>query len=218
LAERRIHTILVTGLPGEDVIGVSALAVADLRLVGDVLANDRRVRRHGLVRVDDRGQLLVVDFDRIRAIRRTITVAGDHHRDLLQLKANLLAGEHRLHVAADRRHPVELDRLQIVGDEDRDDARHRERLGLVDRLDARMGIGTAHDRAEQHARQLDVVDIRALAADEAGILLAQSGDAQSLQLGLALEYFRCCGHREFSVESKFRCVPTTSCSPRIARP
>ena len=98
--EHRVGALLVAGVPREDVVRVRARTVADVVLVGDVLADDRRVRRHRLVRIDDRRQFLVVDFDRVGAVGRRVAVAGEHERDFLQLEADLLVGEHRLHVAA----------------------------------------------------------------------------------------------------------------------
>ncbi len=117
-----------------------------------------------------------------------------HHRHFLQLEAHLAVGEHGLHVAAERGHPVQLDGLQVVGGQHRDDAGHGERLRLVDRLDAGVRVGAAHDRAEQHAGKLDVVDVSPPAAEEAGVLLAQAGRAHPLQLAFALERVGRGGH------------------------
>jgi len=50
-------------------------------------------------------------------------------------------------------------------------ARHGERLRRVDLLDVRVGERAPDDVEIQHARKLDVVDIGALAADEAWVLL-----------------------------------------------
>ncbi len=196
--EGRIGRGLVARFPGEDVVRMGALAMADFVLAGDVFADDRRVLGHRLVRVDDRLQLFVFHFHRVGAVRRAVAVAGDDERHFLHLEVHLLVGEHGLHVAAHRRHPVELDRLQVIGGQDRHHARHGEGLGLVDGLDARMGVRAAHDGPVQHARQLDVIDVGSLAADEAGVLLAQSGGAQSLKLLLALERVGCSSHGEIS--------------------
>src|SRR5512145_2434765 len=46
LLERGVGRFLVADLPGEDVVMVLALAVRAFRLVLDVLAQHRRVRRH----------------------------------------------------------------------------------------------------------------------------------------------------------------------------
>jgi hypothetical protein len=115
VGEHGVGAGLVAGLPREDVVGVRALAVAHLVLAGDVLADHRRAGRHRLLRVDDGGQLLVVHLDGGRAVGGAVAVGGDDEGHLLQLEAHLLVGEHGLHVAAERGHPVELDRLQVVG-------------------------------------------------------------------------------------------------------
>jgi hypothetical protein len=52
-----------------------------------------------------------------------------------------------------------------------------------------MGMGGSQHRHVQHARQLDVVDVAALAADEARVFLAQSGRADALQFFFALQRF-----------------------------
>ena len=181
--EGRVGGCLVARLPGEDMVRMRARPMPHVVLVRNVLANDRCIGCHRLVRVDDHGQLLVVDLDELRAVRRAVAIA-EHHRHFLHLEADLLVRQHRLHVTAERRHPVQVDRLQVVRGQHRHDTRHRQRLRLVDRLDAGMGIGTAHHGAEQHARQLDVVDVGSPAADEPRVLLAQARTAQSLQLVL----------------------------------
>ena len=130
--------------------------------------------------IDERRQLLVVDLDQLDGVGRRIAVLGDDEGDLLALEQHLLVGQHRLHVAGERRHVVEIERLQVVGGEDRLDARHLERGRRVDRLDARVAVGRADEIAEQHARHLDVVDIVALALDEAGVLDAPAGAAEAL--------------------------------------
>src|SRR5215470_12981820 len=58
------------------------------------------------------------------------TVGGDVQA------VHLLVGQHRLDVAADGGHPVQVHRLQVVSSEHGDDAGAGERLGLVDALDA----------------------------------------------------------------------------------
>ena len=194
LGKHRIGRGLVARFPGEDMVGVGARAVADFGLVGDIGTDDRRIGGHGFVRIDDGRQFFVLHFDRRHAVRGRIAVAGNHHGDFLHLEADLLVGQHRLHVAADRRHPGEVDRLEIVRDQHRNNARHGQGLGLVDRLDVGMGVGTAHDRPEQHARELDVVDISALASNEARVFLAQSGSADSLQFFFARQRFSGIAH------------------------
>ena len=180
---------LVAGFPGEDVVGVGARAVADFGLVGDVFADDHRILVHGLFRVHDGRQLFVVHLHQRRAIGSGIAVAGQHHGHFLHLEADLFVGQHGLHIAAQRGHPVQIDGLQIIGCQHRHHARAGQRLALVDALDSGVCVGAAHQGAEQHARQLDVVDITALAADELGVFLAQQRGAHALQGIFALLEF-----------------------------
>ncbi len=214
IAERGVGCRLVTGFPGEDVIRMRARAVADLLLVGDVLADDRRIGRHRLLRVDNRRQLLVIDLDQRCTVGRGIAVSGQHHRHFLHLKADLLVGQHRLDVAAERGHPVQVDRFQVIGRQHRHHAGRSKRLALVDRLDAGVRIGAAHDGAEQHARQLDVVDVTALAANEASILLAQQRGAHALQFLFAFLEFGLVAHEY--LRSKFGEGRARVCGERCA--
>ncbi len=70
-------------------------------------------RRLGVV--DQRRQLLVVDLDQLDRIGRDVAVVGDHEDDLLVLEQHLAVGEHRLDVARERRHVVQVQGLQVVG-------------------------------------------------------------------------------------------------------
>jgi hypothetical protein len=101
-----------------------------------------------------------------------VLVGRDHERDLLALEANLVAREHGLRVVGDRRHPGEAERLEILGGDDRGDVRVRERARGVDRDDLGVRVGAAQQRAVDHPRQLDVIEVVALTADEARVLLA----------------------------------------------
>ena len=51
-------------------------------------------------------QRLVFDFHQIGGIGRDVAVLGDDERDFLVLEQHLAVGEHHLHVAGERRHPV----------------------------------------------------------------------------------------------------------------
>ena len=105
-------------------------------------------------------------------VARGVLVGRDHERDLLALEADLVAGQHRLGVVGDRRHPRQPERLEVLGGDDRGDARVRERRGGVDRDDLGVRVGAAQHRAVHHPGQADVVEVGALAADEARVLLA----------------------------------------------
>ena len=164
LGERAVGGLLVAGLPrrAREVVALAGLVVADQRRVG--------VER--LARVDDRRQRLVLDVDQRQRVVGRVLVGRDHERDLLALEADLVAREHGLRVVGDRRHPRQAERLEVLGGDDRGDVRVRERRRGVDRDDPRVRVRAAQHRAVDHPRQPDVVEVGALAADEARVLLA----------------------------------------------
>ena len=51
-------------------------------------------------------QRLVLDLDQIGGVGRDVAVVGDDEGDFLVLEQHLAVGEHHLHVAGERRHPV----------------------------------------------------------------------------------------------------------------
>jgi hypothetical protein len=137
-----------------------------------------------LAGVDYRRERLVLDVDQRKGIPRGVLVGGDHERHLLALEADLVAGQHRLRVVGDRRHPSQPERLEILGRDHGGHARQCQRPGGVDRVDLGVGERAAKDRPVQHSRQADVVQVGALAADEAGVLLAlQPAEPERPRLG-----------------------------------
>src|SRR6202035_6108390 len=72
--------------------------------------------------------------------------------------------------------------LERLGGDHRDTARHGGCLGGVDLLDAGVRMRRTHEVAIQHAGQLEVVDVVALALDEADVLDALASAAHALQL------------------------------------
>jgi len=74
----------------------------------------------------------------------------------------------------------------LSGGDDREHARHLQRLLAIDRFDPRMRMRRAHEVAMQHARQLQVVDIVALALGEADVLDALALAAHAFESGGAL--------------------------------
>ena len=142
-----------------------------------------------------------------RVVRRVL-VGRDHERDLLALEADLVARQHGLRVVGDRRHPGQAERLEVLGRDDRGDVRVRERPRGVDRDDPRVGVRAAQQRAVDHARQPDVVEVGALAADEARVLLALQPAEADRALGV-------CALGRFSTVAMLR--PPVSRLPR-ARP
>src|SRR5262245_5997946 len=77
---------------------------------------------------------------------------------------------------------MQIQRLEICRRQDRQHSRNRLGLGGVDLLDARVRMGRAIEVAMQHAGQFQVVDIIALALDEANILDPLALAAHSLKL------------------------------------
>src|SRR6516162_8761132 len=77
---------------------------------------------------------------------------------------------------------MQLQWLQIVGCEHRLDSRQCQRRILVVRFDTGMAERRADEIAEQRARQLDVVDIVALALGEANVFDALASGAEAFEL------------------------------------
>ena len=164
LGEHRIALRLVAGLPIEDVIVGLAFFVG---------ANHRSPRIEGLLGVDDRWKDVVLDLDQFQCVARRVLVLGDHESHLLALEPHLVGGQDGGSVVRERRHPRQAERLE---DRARDHGLHlRVSLGRggIDRLDVGVGDRAAQDRAVQHARHVHVVDVVALATQEASVFLAQ---------------------------------------------
>ena len=164
LREGAVGGVLVARLPGRagEVVGLADLVVSDQRCV----------LVESLPRVHDRRQRLVLHVDQLERVARDVLVGRDHERDLLALEADLVTREHRLGVVGDGGHPRQAQRLQVLGGDDGGHTRMGERPAGVDRNDARVRVRAAQDGAVHHARQPDVVQVVALAADEARVLLA----------------------------------------------
>ena len=199
-----VGQLLVADLPVEDVVGVVARPVRAVLFVLDVLPQDRRVRVHRLERVDDDGKRVILDLDQIGGVGGDIAVGRDNEGDLLVLEQDLAVGEHHLHVARERRHPGEIDALQVLGGQNRDDPGHGLSLGRIDLDDARMSVARAMKVAVQHSGQFDVVDVIAAPLGEAHVLDALAIAAHALQFFGALERGGCGGvvHSAASLNSR----------------
>ena len=176
------------GIRGGPVARFPVPDVVVLLVRAPVGTEDERVGLERLVRVDDDRQRLVVDEDGGDAVGGGVAGGGDDRRDLLRLVHDGVHREHHLHVAGQRRHPVELVALQVLAGDHRGDARDLERLGGVDRLDRRVGVGAPDDVEPELARQVDVLDVLALAADEARVLLALDRVAHATDLRAGAEF------------------------------
>ena len=192
--EGRVRPILVADLPLENVVGVVALPLADLVVVRDVVANHGRVVVERRLRIDERGQSLVLNHDLLHAVGRRVAIGRDDERDFLILKMHLLVGQNGSHVPGQSRHPMQTQWLQVLGRHHGKNARDLERLFGVDRFDERVGMGAAHEIPMQHAFQLDVVDIVTFAANEAGVFLALASGSDAANRCLALFQRHCFAH------------------------
>ena len=142
-----------------------------------------RIRLQRLEGIDDDRQRLVVDVDRRDAVGGDVLGRRHDRGDFLGLVHDGRRRQHHLLVAREGRHPVEPGLLEVGARDHGQDARDLERLGRIDALDRRVGVGAANDVQPELAGQVDVVDVLAHAADEARVLLALDGMAHAADLG-----------------------------------
>src|SRR5712671_3762741 len=129
----------------------------------------------------DRGEDLIVDVDELGGIARLAPSLCDHKRYAIADMPGTIARQHRSHRA------MALGAAHVLGHEQRrertklcdigagQNAQHAwsgPRAGRVDVIDAGMGMRRLHDMAISLPRQIDVVDIAALAADESRVFNA----------------------------------------------
>ena len=142
-----------------------------------------RARLQRLEGVHDDGQRVVLDLHRLDAVGRGVAVGRDDGRDLLRLVHDLLGRQHHLRVRHQRRHPVQVVLLERLAGDDGEHARDLQRLRWVDLHDLRVREGAPHDVHVEHPRQLDVVHVVALAAEEARVFLALDRVAHAADFG-----------------------------------
>ena len=171
---------------------IRARLVADRPLEDDV-ARRVLVELHGArlgrgLRVDHHGQRLVVDDDGLQGIDRLGGRLGDHRRHALAGPLDAVGGQdaRRVDVVLDARHAAGRPGhgQRVVGDvgagEDGDHAGHGACRRRVDGPDVGVGVRAAQDRQVGHARHLDVVEVAALAGDEARVLDPLDGGAEDV--------------------------------------
>ena len=105
-SQNSLGRVLVTLFPRKDVVVVFARAMCALGLTGKVFAQDD-IGFQRLKRVNDDGQLFVLDIDQFSGVRRGIAVFGDDVGDLLALEKDLTVGQNHLFVARKGWHPVQ---------------------------------------------------------------------------------------------------------------
>ena len=164
----------IAGLPGLVTVNIGD-AVVGLALV---VADDRCARIHRALGIHDRLEWFVVDVDELDGVLRDVPRLGDDVCDLLALEADLVGGEHRLGVVRQGWHPGEVvteqararDALEILASQYGNDTGQGQGRRGIDGLDAGVRPGAAQDGTVEHAGEIDVVDVVALAPDEALIL------------------------------------------------
>ena len=135
----------------------------------------------GILDVDHGFERLVFDRDQFGAVARLRFRFRDDERDAVADAAHFVGDQQRqeravaLRRAEILRHQVRGHAGELVGGdvgagEDGEHAGRRLRLGNVDLLDAGVGMRRQHVDAEGHAGQHNVVDVAALANEEALVL------------------------------------------------
>ena len=144
----------------------------------------------GRLDVNHRRQHGVVNLDLFPRVARLRVSLGDDDGDVVADIAHLALGERGMgarfhwravlridHDAADE--AADLVGRDVVAGEDRNDARRFQRRGRVDLVDCRMGVRRAQKIGMGLARTIDVVDVVALAGDEADVFRAFDGGANA---------------------------------------
>ncbi len=148
-------------------------------VVRGVLVELRRARLGRLLGVDDRRQRLPLDVDRLERVGRLLGRLGDDRGDALAGPLDAVGGQRarRVDVVLDarpRRRPARPSGSGLYGMSAPVRTATTPGIALaarrVDRADVGVGVRAAQDRHVGHPGQLDVVEVAALAGDEAGIL------------------------------------------------
>ena len=164
VAEDLVGAFGVAGLPVEDVVAGPVL---------QVVADERGVGVQCLAGVGHRGQQLVLHVDQLERVPGRVVVVGHHERHLLALEPDLVGGQHGLPVTGQGGHPGQAASGQgLAGDDGLDLGVGLGRDG-VDGDDPGVRVRAAQHRAVEHAGQVHIVHVRALAADEPLVFLAQ---------------------------------------------
>ena len=199
---------LGAGEGGVGLRGVARLPVPDVvRLLLAVGPHQRGIGFERLEGVHDRRQRIVLDLDELDGVGGDVALGGDDRRDLLRLVDDAIHRQHHLLVAHQGRHPGEAGGVEVLAGDDGEDAGQRERLAGVDLRDLRVGVGAAHDVHVDHARQLDIVYVAALAAQEARVFLALDAVAHAAE-GL-------CGSRHWVASAPAVAMAGAACCSRI---
>jgi hypothetical protein len=171
------------GLVGRRLVARFPLVAGVVGLALLVVADDGRVGRQRLLRVDDGRERVVLDVDELQRVPCDVRALGHDAGDLLALEPHLVGGEHGLRVARERGHPGEAVGGERLAGHDGDDARQLFCRRCIDAHDAGVRERAAQQREVQHPGQGDVFDVLTAALDEAVVLLALHAVADAADLG-----------------------------------
>ena len=166
----------------------------DQDIVGHFVPDRRGAGFHGVFGMQHEGQFVVDYLQRFGRIERLRFGLRHHHGDGLADVAHFVGGQQQmradedlaaagpgeLHVVARLRQRIVPDRAEAVGvaigaGEHPEHAGQRQRSGLVDRDDARMGVRRAHHRRIGLAGKIEIVGEAALADDQPRVFGARPG-------------------------------------------
>ncbi len=159
---RLLRLLPVADFPMKNVVGLFLA----------ILAQDGSARIESFVRIHQHRKLFVVHLDQLRHIGRGILLGGDAKRYFLRLEQNFSGSQHHLLVVEQGGHPREARCGEIGAGDYGQRAWHFHRIFDVDALQPRVAIGAADHVAENHPRQMHVVDVIALALNESRVLFA----------------------------------------------
>ena len=192
--------------------GIAEIRI-DQNIVGHLVPDRRGAGAHGVFGMQHEGQFVVDDVERFGRIERLRAGLRHHHGDRLADVARLVGGQQHmradedfaaagageLHVVARLRQRIVRDRPKAVGlaigaGEHAEHAGHRQRAGLVDRDDARMGVRRAHHRRVSLPGKIEVVGEAALADEQPRVFVARPGLPDEAEAGFRFIHRRAAGH------------------------
>ena len=173
-------------------LGAIAQCPVKTGIVGNFLMQLRGTGRDSLLGINDRRQWFIVDLHGIRRILGEITIFGNHNGDAITDMAHFAYRQGRMGCSFDARRvkatgqTTNAIRREISARIDGDHAGHGEGGASVNPFDLGMGMGTAHNRGMQQARNLQVGNIFALALNKAWIFHALNALTNNSTHGLIL--------------------------------
>jgi hypothetical protein len=178
--ERHRHLALKTQLLLDDDVScgksLRRLALFKRKIECDVVTklrmNDGRVQRNGLQLITERRQGLPFGNHLLGRILGLGAAFGHHHRDRLALPNGGVGGHETLRrrtmAGPVKSHGDEglASRIELGCREDRSHAGRAFRCCHIERDELGVGMWAAHKAGMQHSRQLDVVDVAAIPAEQ----------------------------------------------------